>query len=115
MKDIFERIPFCPHGSKASIDAFLVAGLIRIEHDLGVEFTYNSGYRCYDCNVKAGGAVHSAHLRGKAVDIKCTGSRDRLLILRSAFKMGFRRCGIGHNIVHLDVDTSLDQDVAWVY
>ena len=115
MKTIFERIPSCPHGSIKDVDAFFISSLMRLEAHLGRELVYNSGFRCPDCNAKAAGAVHSAHLRGLAVDIKCDSSRLRFSITQAAYDLGFRRVGKGKTFIHLDVDTSLDQDVEWMY
>lgn len=115
MKSIFERIPSCPHGSVISIDSFFISSLMRLETYLGRELKYVSGFRCPECNAKAGGSVHSAHMRGLAVDIKCVNSRDRFQICQAAFALEFCRIGIGKTFVHLDVDTSLDQEVEWMY
>jgi len=115
MKDIFDRVPSCPHGSIKNMDHILMASLVRLEMSLGKELEYNSGYRCPECNKLAGGEKNSAHLRGLAVDIKCLFSRPRYFLKKAAYAVGFRRIGTGHNIIHLDVDTSLDQDVEWLY
>jgi len=115
MPTIFTRIPFCTHGSFADIKMDLVSALMRLEAHLGHELEYNSGYRCPECNAKAGGSVHSAHMRGLAVDIRCVNSRDRFQIQQAAFALEFRRIGIAKTFIHLDIDTSLDQDVEWMY
>jgi uncharacterized protein YcbK (DUF882 family) len=115
MKDIFDRVPFCPHGTIKNMDYILMAAMVRVEKYLDQELVYNSGYRCPECNKLAGGEKNSAHLRGLAVDIKCLTSRARYYIKKAAYAAGFRRIGTGHHIIHLDVDTSLDQDVEWLY
>jgi len=55
----------------------------------------------------------SAHQRGRAVDVRCSGSRDRMRIVSAALIVGFRRIGVYDKHVHLDVDDSLPQDVMW--
>jgi uncharacterized protein YcbK (DUF882 family) len=115
MKSIFDRIPSCPHGSVKDVDAFFISSLMRLETYLGREPEYNSGYRCPECNAKAGGSVHSAHMKGLAVDIKCLHSRERFQISEAAYYLGFKRIGKGKTFIHLDVDTSLDQEVEWMY
>ena len=110
-----DRIPVCPHGKPEDISFDLVAALQRLELHVGHELSYNSGFRCPDCNAKAGGSVHSAHLRGLAVDVSCVQSKERFEILENAIILGWRRIGIGKTFVHLDVDSSLPQEVCWTY
>ena len=115
MKTLIDRIPVCPHGDKNSISPDLVSALDCLERTLTFELSYNSGFRCPECNKVAGGVSNSAHLRGLAVDVKCITSLRRMLVAKAALSLSFRRVGIGKTIIHLDVDTSLPQDVIWVY
>jgi hypothetical protein len=62
-----------------------------------------------------GGGENSAHLRGTAADIKCLYAADRYLLVMLALEAGFTRIGIGEDFIHLDVDTTLPQNVIWVY
>lgn len=63
---------------------------------------------------KGGSHVENiAHQRGEAVDIRCSGSRDRMRIISAALVVGFRRIGVYDKHVHLDVDITLPQDVIW--
>jgi len=93
----------------------LILQLTNMEIVLGRSLIYNSGFRCGECNKKAGGVKDSSHLRGKAVDIKCNNSGERFALVKAALEHGFKRIGIGKTIVHLDVDGSLPQKVAWLY
>ena len=81
----------------------------------GVPFKINSGFRTPEQNKRAGGKPDSAHLRGLAVDVKFTNSIERFKILSGAFKAGFKRIGLGKTFIHLDCDSSLDQEVVWDY
>lgn len=112
---VLERIPACPHGSREKISVDLVRSLERLEIRIGHELSYTSGYRCEDCNRKAGGVEHSAHLRGCGVDVSCLSGFERMWIVTSALEVGFRRVGVGKTIVHLDIDLQNPQDVMWVY
>ena len=112
---LVDRIPVCPHGSRGAISGELVGGLKYIESAIGRALVYNSGYRCSICNKAAGGKDNSAHLRGFAVDIKCKTSQERYDLISTALRWGFKRIGIGKTIIHVDVDGSLPQKVAWVY
>ncbi len=83
--------------------------------------------RCPECNTKAGGKPTSAHLKGLAVDIDIFCSNDIYRLLKEAYKRDFNRIGIkfekkdsnGKIIVdgflHLDIDTTLPQEVIWAY
>ncbi len=115
MKSLIDRIPVCPHSSKSDIDLELCVVLGKIEAEIGEELDYTSGYRCPECNLKAGGVKNSAHLRGLAVDIRCHDSLLRCKIENAAVKIGITRRGIGKNIIHLDIDSSLPQGVLWLY
>lgn len=110
-----ERIPVCEHGDKDSNDVDINNAIERLERHVGYELVYNSGFRCTECNEKAGGSENSPHLRGLAVDIRVVGSSGRYVLIQAALELGFRRIGIGKKFVHLDVDLSLTQEVIWLY
>lgn len=110
-----DRIPVCPHGTKESLNGDLVLALGRLERETKTEFEFSSGYRCKECNARAGGVKNSAHIRGLAVDILIDNSVERFWTVSAAVKLNFSRIGVGRGIVHLDVDTSLPQHVMWLY
>jgi len=110
-----DRIPVCKHGTKENLDVGLLQTLGKLEKNLEEELDYTSGYRCPECNLKAGGVKNSAHLRGLGVDIRCHESHTRCKIIKGVVELGIRRFGIGKNIIHVDVDISLPQDVLWLY
>ena len=109
-----DRIPVCPHGTKNKLDFFLVAFCDFLDQMVNVEIPYSSGYRCPECNEKAGGSKNSAHLRGKAVDIKPIDSKQRYDIISLAIMKGIQRIGIARDHIHLDIDESLSQGVIWI-
>lgn len=74
-----------------------------------------SGYRTEKHNTKVGGTTDSAHLKGLAVDISCLGSRQRFRLISIALMVGFTRIGIKVDALHLDLDSSKPQNVAWLY
>ena len=85
-----------------------------------VPFKITSGYRTKSHNnaiyAKLGKKpIASSHLKGKAVDIACTDSRSRHIILTSLIKAGFSRFGISHNFIHTDSDEEKSQNVIWTY
>ena len=81
----------------------------------GVPFFLNSALRSYERNKAVGGKPNSSHLRGLAADIVVTDSRMRYKIVKGLLQAGFTRIGIGKNFIHVDADTSLPQQVMWVY
>ena len=80
-----------------------------------IPFIINSSWRSEDWNRKINGAKNSSHLRGKAVDIKCTDSRSRLIIVDALLDAGFTRIGIAKTFIHCDIDESLPQEVIFLY
>ena len=115
MLSMKDRIPFCPHGSCGDIDRGLILALEKMERDHGLELEFSSGFRCKECNTKAGGSKNSAHLRGLAVDILADTSAERFLLVSAAVRLGFSRIGVAKGFVHLDVDTSLPNFMMWLY
>lgn len=114
-QELLDRIPVCKHGTKENIKEDLLLALNRLEQTLGYPLDYSSGYRCPECNLKAQGVPHSAHIQGEAVDTRAHQSSIRFHIISEAIKQGFTRIGIGKNFIHLDISTTLPQQVAWLY
>jgi uncharacterized protein YcbK (DUF882 family) len=76
----------------------------RVHHALIV----NSGVRCPVYNAMVGGAPNSAHLTGRAADIRCPDSGLRWRLLSANWGAGaspspvFQRVGVGANFIHFD-------------
>lgn len=115
MIPLIDRIPICPHGTKADISVSLLAVLTRLEESLGFDLPYTSGFRCPECNLKAGGKPDSAHLKGQAVDIECKTSFVRYHMLYHFFLAGIDRIGIGKGFLHIDISIDLPRNVTWLY
>lgn len=81
----------------------------------GIPFILNSAYRCDSHNADVGGSATSSHLYGVAVDIRCTGSRDRFLIVDALIKAGIHRIGIHKNFIHADDDFSKPKGLIFLY
>lgn len=56
----------------------------------------------------------SAHLRGKAVDLRCAYSDLRFLMVTALLSAGFKRLGLYDRHIHADIDITLAQDVIWI-
>ena len=111
---------FCPcpdkdcSGKRAPHPA-LPLKLEVIRQIYGRPIAVNSGVRCPKHNRAVGGVAGSAHETGEAADLHCSGSRDRMSLIRAAITAGIRRIGIARTFVHVDVSRKHDQDVVWLY
>ena len=81
----------------------------------GIPFIINSAYRTPEHNAKIGGKPNSSHLRGLAVDISVTNSRQRFIILNALLDVGFTRIGIADTFIHIDLDNEKSKEVIWTY
>lgn len=78
-------------------------------------FTITSGARCEKHNKKEGGSKSSSHLKGLAVDIKATTSRERFKIISAMYTVGFNRIGVAKDFLHFDIDINKTDDLFWLY
>lgn len=67
----------------------------------GFPFVVTSSYRSPEENRRVGGALGSMHLKGRAVDIRCSDGAQRWKIVKAAVALGLS-VGIMQNAVHLD-------------
>ena len=106
-------------GSGRCIDRELLKKLLLLEKATSypVLKNINSAVRSYFWNKKVGGVSNSAHLitKCKAVDIQASSTYIRNQLVIQAHRLGFKRIGVGKTFVHLDVDTTKPQYVAWGY
>lgn len=95
----------CKDGSDPIfISPDLVEVLQKIRDHFGKAVTINSAYRTPTHNKKEGGATHSQHLYGTAVDIRISGVTPKQ-VADYAEKLLSGRGGIGiySNFTHVDV------------
>jgi uncharacterized protein YcbK (DUF882 family) len=81
----------------------------------GIPFVINSAYRSPEHNAKIGGKPNSSHLKGLAVDISVTNSRQRFIVLNALLEVGFTRIGIADTFLHVDLDNGKSKDIIWTY
>lgn len=80
----------------------------------GVPFKLTSAYRTKEYELSKGRTGTSSHCKGVAVDIYCTDSRKRYLIVQSLIAVGFMRIGIAKNFIHVDADEEKRASI-WLY
>jgi zinc D-Ala-D-Ala carboxypeptidase len=96
------------------LDPLLLGKLYRARALARVPFRITSGKRSTAENALAGGVSDSSHIRGLAVDLACVDSIERFHMLNAIFLVGFTRVGVYNFHIHVDVDPTLPQNVAWV-
>jgi zinc D-Ala-D-Ala carboxypeptidase len=96
----FSRYEFrCHHCGLVEVDHLLVARLELLRAAVGKPLRIVSGYRCPTHNAQVGGAPHSYHLTGAAVDPEAGYCN-----VPQAEAAGFRGIGVRNGrVVHLDV------------
>lgn len=81
----------------------------------GIPFVLNSAFRSVAHEKSKGRNGTSSHTKGRAVDIRCNTSANRMKIVVGLLDAGFTRIGIGKTYVHADDDPNKPQGVMWDY
>jgi len=102
-------------GSGKYMDESFLSMLDDARSLAGIPFIINSGFRTPSHNAYVGGEEESSHQFGYAVDLHCTDSRSRYIIIDALTKAGFTRFGIGKTFIHTDSDPDKDPNVIWTY
>ena len=102
-------------GSGQMMDSDILQMLDSAREIYGKPMVINSGFRTEEHNAKVGGTENSSHLKGLAVDIKCTTSADRWDMIDSLIKAGFNRIGVAKTFIHVDIDESKPPFLIWTY
>lgn len=89
----------------ADMDAQFMLTLDRVRSLAGIPLVLNSAFRSVAYEKSHNRAGTSAHCQGKAVDIRCNTSANRLAIIRAALAAGIQRIGVGQTYIHLDTAT----------
>lgn len=104
-----------PSCTLQDMDQTFMQTLDALRAQAGIPLVLNSAYRSKAWEAKQKRSGNSAHTRGKAVDIRCNSSQNRMKIVAAALALGIKRIGVGGTFVHVDTDTSLPQNVIWTY
>lgn len=88
-------------------------GMEHVRELLGFPIHVDSGYRCLELNSAVGGAPHSAHMQGYAVDFICPSFGTPLLIVQAiaSSNIQFDRCIMEGNWVHISFDPKLRREI----
>lgn len=107
----------CGKCDGGSMDAAFVEKLNQARHLAQIPFVITSAFRCEQHNKNVGGKPNSAHLRGKAVDLKFKDSQSAFKILQALISVGFNRVGYNqkNSFFHVDNDSTLPQNVFFDY
>lgn len=109
--EFVQAVPAC---TLSDMSSELLERLDTARAYLGLPIYINSAYRSVEYELKHGREGTSSHCKGVAVDLRCTTSDYRLKLVKSLFRAGFRRFGIGRSFVHVDIDISKPQSF-WLY
>jgi zinc D-Ala-D-Ala carboxypeptidase len=96
------------------LDQELIAKLDMARHFAKTPFIITSGLRTVSENADLGGVSDSAHLFGKAVDLACSDSHTRFLMLKGLLAAGFTRIEIAPLHIHVDTDESKVMEVIFL-
>jgi len=99
---------------KDAVDKELILKLQQVRDQFG-PLHITSGVRCEAHNRSQGGVPNSAHVLGFAVDIECSISLSRHILVSRLMEAGFKRIGIGKNFVHADLDPGKPKPSLWTY
>lgn len=104
----------CKSTGKLKIAIPLVNALQTMRREINKPFMVVSGYRSPEHNAKVGGAKHSKHMEGTAVDISMVG-HDPHLFERVARRAGFLGFGFypENNFMHIDLGPKREWGTRW--
>lgn len=107
-------------GSGSKMSTTLLSVLDTCFDYYGKKPVITSGYRTKEYNqglIDKGysASMTSSHLKGLAVDVFCDNSTDRFHLIGIFINNGFKRIGIGKDLIHIDLDYDKALEVMWVY
>ena len=91
----------CPCCKTLKMNEKFLEMLYTARMKAGQNFIITSGYRCDKHNAEIG-SIYPNHPSGRAVDIRCTYSCCREVIINSLIYAGFKRIGISDKFIHVD-------------
>ena len=110
--DFYKCIPSC---SKSQMHPETLAKLNHARHIAGIPFMLTSAFRSPSYEKLMNRPGTSSHTIGRAVDINCVTSANRMKIVSALLTAGFTRIGIASTFIHADDDPSKPQNLIWTY
>ena len=114
----------CKGTGEVNMDELFMDMLVSLRERLKQPMSISSGYRSESHNIAIGGSTRSAHLKGCAVDVVCSGHKA-FEIVRLALELGFTGIGVKQNglhekrFIHLDTmpkkSVSIPRPWIWSY
>ena len=112
----------CQGTGEIHMDEKFMDKLIELREKLNQPMTISSGYRSEAHNIAIGGSKNSAHLKGCAVDVVCSGHLA-YEIVKLAMELEFSGIGVKQNGVHakrfIHIDTmprhSITSPRPWIW
>ena len=89
----------CKGTGEINMDETFMEKLDELREKLNQPMTISSGYRSEAHNMAIGGSKRSAHLKGCAVDVVCSGHKA-FEIVKLAIELDFTGIGVKQNGVH---------------
>lgn len=100
-------------GKTENLDKKLLQMLKELETRSGLQIHVTSGFRTPEENRAVKGSPNSAHLRGRAADLRAPDIVTATKIVCAAIICGFRRIGIYNSHIHVDIDRELPFPAVW--
>lgn len=106
----------CGYGGRpGDVSMELIDLLERVREEFGHPIHLTSGCRCALHNAAVGGVHNSAHTRGTAADISCSGGANRRKLVDLLVMNYASGIGVARSFVHCDVDDVLPRPSCWSY
>ncbi|RWI22883.1 MAG: DUF882 domain-containing protein [Mesorhizobium sp.] len=89
----------------AGVNSVVMDRFKKVQNAFGASVPIVSGFRDPERNAKAGGAQHSEHMHGNALDLDVSklSNEDRVRLIQTASSLGFTGIGVYANSLHLDI------------
>lgn len=93
-------VPDTEHVNKA-----VMSGFVELQQAFGKQIPIVSGYRDAGRNARAGGAKHSQHIHGNALDLDVSEltRSERIDLIKKARALGFGGIGVYDHSIHIDM------------
>ena len=94
----------CPHCGEVKVDKGFLKKINKLldKVDIALDKSKCSTYRCETYNAAKGGARHSAHIYGKAIDIPVKSARKKRKLMDTAVDLVFQGIGVYNGHIHID-------------